>query len=298
MNECIEPFVLLDHEDPAVKAQVREYLAPHESHAMFILGNLRSARPTRLYAARLGGELVGVCGFYPTHRSLIPFSTERQVIRDLVAHFLSRHPRVDWMNGIDYCAEPAREVMLSMGHEPDNDPRQIFLELEGMPPEQPGEQACRLFCDEDAEQVALLLRALRPDLDPAAPVTNDELEKTRSNRARWVLVDEGRIVSTSATTGLGLRACQIIGVATDAAHRGRGFARAVCAKLVRSMAADGAETTVLFTNHNNAAARRCYEGLGFRVTGKYYVAKFKEPGRPGGDIVELGVDDSAHDLEK
>lgn len=268
----------IDHEDPAVKERLRGFLAPHEPHAMFILGNLRTNRKTDLYVAGNNGQWAGVCGYYGTFKSLIPFSTDQQVVRELVNHMASIHPEINWLNGIDYMAAPAYEQLLSLGYRPGNDPHQVFMELEGQPPPQAGESLCRLFRDDDAEQTVRVLRAMDPEKEPDAPVTQEELCQIRLNPDRWVLVQDDQVVSTAATSGMGIRACQIIGLATDAGYRRRGYASAVCAHLIRAMANRGARSSLLFTGHENFAAQRCYHGLGFRITGKYYVAKLTPPG--------------------
>lgn len=265
----------LDHQDPAVKERLREFLAPHEVHALFILGNLRSIRPqTNMYVAIRDGLWVGVCGYYGVHQSMNPFSTDPQVARQLVRHTAGLHPIIEYLTGIDYAAQPALEELQSLGYQCMNDPHQVFMELGGQPPPQEAEAQCRQMAPDDAEQVVRLLRVMW-DEDPATPITQEELDRVRLNPARWVLEADGRIVSTAATSGIGISACQIIGVATDPNHRRKGYARAVCAHLIRQMAAKGAQQTVLFTDVGNLAAQRCYQGLGFRIAGKYYVAKFK-----------------------
>ena len=94
------------------------------------------------------------------------------------------------------------------------------------------------------------------------------------NPLRHVLEDCGKIVSTASTNGLGLAAFQILGVATLPEARRQGYASAVCAALMRTMHSQGAKSCVVFTGLGNLAAQRCYEQLGFRITGEYYVAEF------------------------
>lgn len=267
----------IDHTDPAVKERLRTYLAPYESHALFLLGNLRGDLPATLYAASEGGQWAGICGYYDSFKSIIPFSLDRQAVRELVAHVAAAHGEILWCNGIDYIAEPALEVLSGLGYELDNDPHQVFLELDGLPPPQPGEELCRLIRAEDAERTVRVLRALKGG-NIGDPVTSKEKRQLLTNPDRWVLVQDGQVASTAAS-GLGIAACQIIGVATHPNYRQRGYARAVCACLIRAMTQRGAQRTVLFTDTGNAAAKRCYGSLGFQITGKYYVAKFK-PRKP------------------
>ena len=59
------------------------------------------------------------------------------------------------------------------------------------------------------------------------------------------------------------------------APRGRGYAKAVCAKLIREMTQKGTKGVVLSKGHENTSAIRCYEGLGFEINGSFYVAKLR-----------------------
>ena len=268
---------LLDPGSPAVRQRMVDYLAPHETRVMFILGNLRAGAPqTSFYLARRQDEWLGVAAYFGRHRSFMPFSLDAEVTRLLTRHVAGLHPQIEWLNGLQEIAAPALEELLRLGRQLVSDPRQVFMELDGLPPVQPWESLCRLQRPEDAPAVVRVLRFLGGG-DPDAPATERELANVRSNAQRWVLECEGQIAATAATSGLAIEACQIIGVATDPRYRRRGFARSVCARLVRDMAGEGARRTVLFTNVDNTAAQRCYQGLGFRVTGDYCLAKFKLP---------------------
>ncbi len=267
----------LDHGKALVRERIFEFLAPHETHNLFILGNLNAGFPdSHLYVARRGEHWLGIAGYYGRPRSLVPFSREPAVIRGLIRHIASRHSRITHINGIDYAAGPACEELRKLGYRPANDPDQVFLELEGTPPPQPHEELARPFQPEDAEAVARLARYVSGD-DPAAPVTEKQLRRVRRRRHQHVLFTAGKAVSIAGSNGKGIAAFQILGVATAPDYRNNGFARAVCASLIRSMAGLGVKRTVIFTARNNAAARHCYKGLGFRETGAYYVAKFDQP---------------------
>jgi len=124
----------------------------------------------------------------------------------------------------------------------------------------------------DHKAVALLLRSLN-NQPPDLPVTEEELRKVSMNPSCHVLAVGGEVVATAQTNGLGISAFQILGVATHAEHRNRGYARAVCASLIRVMWNAGARQSVLFTGFDNAAALACYEKLGFQAKGEYWVAR-------------------------
>lgn len=268
----------VDHTEPAVRERIVAFLAPHEAHALFILGNLMAGfAGSNLYVASRSGEWLGVAGFYEGPASLIPFSTDADVVRALVRHVAERRPDLRFMNGIDYVAEPAYDELLSLGFAPGNDPRQVFMERDGEPPPQRLEEHARPFAPEDAEAVARLMRHMRGAPDDGAPPTEKERASVLGAVARAVLVLDGRPVATASTNGLALRAFQVLGVVTHPDFRRRGCARAVCAALMREMRRRGAEKTVLFTGIENAAARACYKGLGFRETGGYYVARLRRP---------------------
>jgi predicted GNAT family acetyltransferase len=125
---------------------------------------------------------------------------------------------------------------------------------------------------DDRRTIAGLMRYLRGGT-PHAPVTDEEARRIGLNPLRYVLVADGQVVSTAATNGVGISAFQILGVATHAEHRGKGYAAAVCAALIRAMRKEGARQTIIFTGRGNAPALRCYGKLGFRPTGEYWVAK-------------------------
>jgi len=270
MNLCVEK---IDHEDPAVREKVYEFLAPHEPYCLFITGNLKMGFPgSHLYVARRGVDWLGVAGYYAGPKSLIPFSPEPEAVRVLIRHVAENHPVIDYLNAIASVAEPACDELRRLGYEITGDPRQIFMQLEGEPVPQPHQGLARLMTTADHRAVAGLLRYLRGE-PPKAPVTDEEVRRIGLNPLRYVLVADGQVVSTAATNGVGISAFQILAVATHQGHRNKGYARAVCAALIRAMRKKGARQTIIFTGRGNAAALRCYEKLGFQATGEYWVAK-------------------------
>jgi ribosomal protein S18 acetylase RimI-like enzyme len=270
----------LDHEQPEVQQRIFDYLAPHEPHALFLLGNLAAKFPgSHLYAARDAvGRWAGIVGYYEGPRSLVPFATDSSAAAALARHAVGRHPDIVWLNGPGFAARPALAEVQALGYALLNDPAQVFMErpLPDDPaelPRGPHEDHVRPMCEADAAAVARLLRELQGG-DDGSPLTADE--RARALRfGRWVLEAEGQIAATATTNGLGLRAFQILGVATHPGRRRCGYARSVCAALTRQMHAAGARHAVLFTGIRNVAARACYEGLGFAVTGDFLVAKLQ-----------------------
>lgn len=83
-------------------------------------------------------------------------------------------------------------------------------------------------------------------------------------RERGQLVSVAGVHVFSERYGVGALA----NVATAPTHRGRGLARAVCARLARELAAR-VPLVGLNVASANVAARRCYEALGFRALLRY-----------------------------
>jgi RimJ/RimL family protein N-acetyltransferase len=134
------------------------------------------------------------------------------------------------------------------------------------------EELARLTKPADYEEVARLHRYLH-NVPQDSPVTEDELRYVAMNPLCHVLALDDKVVSTASTNGIGLAAFQIIGVATPPELRNKGYARAVCASLIRTMWAAGARQCVLFTEIENLAAQACYRKLGFCAHGEYWMAK-------------------------
>jgi ribosomal protein S18 acetylase RimI-like enzyme len=266
----------LDHENAAIRQEIFAFLAEYEPHALFILGNLTMSFPqSHLYAAVKGGRWLGIAGYYAIPKALIPFSMDAGVTRALTRHVAAAHKPIQYINGIAYAAEPAYEELLQMGYQPDNNPHQVFMEMTGIPPLQQHEASARRMQEDDRAEIARLLRCLSGTWDEDLPPTVEELERTTLNPLRTAVTANGRIVATASTNGLGIRCYQILGVVTHPAHRRCGYARAAVAALMRSIADLGGCQAVLFTDQDNMAAQECYRGLGFKITGKYYVAKLK-----------------------
>lgn len=266
----------LDHENAAIRGKIFAFLTEYEPHSLFILGNLTMGFPqTYLYAAVEDGQWTGIAGYYALVKSYIPFSPDADVTRTLTRHIAAAHPQIEYVNGMDYAAEPAYEELLRIGYRPDNDPHKVFMEMTGLPPLQPWEASARQMQGGDRAEIARLLRCLGGTWDESRPVTEEEMERAGMNPLLTVITAHGRIVSTASTNGLGIRCYQVLGVATHPDFRGCGYAGSAVAALMRSMEKLGGRHAVLFTDYDNVSAQRCYRRLGFTATGRYYVAKLR-----------------------
>ena len=70
---------------------------------------------------------------------------------------------------------------------------------------------------------------------------------------------------------------QIGGVFTPPELRSRGYGRAVVAGSLLRVKPQGVRRSVLFTEHENLAAQRAYEAIGYRLVGDYHIAFLAEP---------------------
>ena len=268
----------VDHDSDPVRRRLIDYLTPYECQALFLIGNLVNGHAGAhfYYLARDGNRHLGLAGYFPRFRSASLFTEDPAITRTLVTHLTQCHPQIDFLTAVESVGIPACDQIYTLGYVPANDPRQTFMEL-AIPddfPQVPHEEHARPIEPRDGEAAAILMRSLQAP-DRTGPVTDAELERVLLNRERVVLEIEGQVVSTATTNGVGVHAFQILGVSTSPAHRNRGYARAVCAALIRRMQATrSARHAVLFTGLENAAAQRCYRSLGFRTTGTYYMAKF------------------------
>lgn len=279
VNPPVLQIQKVDHEQEEVRRALIGFLAERETHNLFILGNLMARFPgSHIYVASRHGRWAGVAGYYQTPKSIIPYSIDAEISRALVRHILGIHRPVEWLCGVGYAAGPALDEMKSCGFAVINDPRQVFMEAavdqEADIPQCPHEDLARFIKDRDGEKLVHLLRYLRRP-DEGSPVTDDEIHRALLNRQRLVIEMDGKLVSTAATNGVGIRAFQIIGVVTLPEYRRRGYARALCCALVRHAYRQGARRAALFTDIHNGAAQDCYRSLGFRVSDDYVVAQVR-----------------------
>ena len=239
------------------------YLTPHETRALFLLGNLRSCQPAVTYIAKENNRVVGVCGYYPTFQSCTIFSESSEASRMFAQTVLREHSSVTCLLGMSKMVEPAYAEFVALGRKPIIPPEMDFLELSmrNFKPFLLPEISIRRVTDQDVDTVARLHRLINHVIAMDAPITEEERAKVRTNDASFCLEVDGKIVTIANSNGLAIHAFQILGVATDPAYQRRGYAKAICSHLIRFMQKKGAEKAVLFTGKNNSAARKCYLDL-------------------------------------
>jgi ribosomal protein S18 acetylase RimI-like enzyme len=266
-----------DVNQESVRKELIAYLEPHESKALFLLGNLQSHfQPAFLYVAKEKNRLIGVCGYYPTFQSCTIFSESSAASKAFAQTVLKNHPSVIALTGMANMVQPAYDEFTSYGRKPTNIPRQDFFELtmKNFRPFFLSDVTIRPIAERDVDSAARLHRLIHhASMDD--PITEEERKRIRFSPVSFCLEMEERVVSVASSNGLAIHAFQILGVATDPSYQRRGYAKALCSYLIQFMQKSGAEKAIIFTGEENTAARKCYLDLGFQITDKYYVGLFE-----------------------
>jgi len=97
----------------------------------------------------------------------------------------------------------------------------------------------------------------------------DDVGLLHARGADWVLYDGATPVAYAAFNAMLPDIVQVGGVWTPPPLRGRGYGRAVVAGSLLAARKQGVQRAVLFADPANAAAKRAYLSLGFRVVGDY-----------------------------
>ena len=124
--------------------------------------------------------------------------------------------------------------------------------------------------------VAYMMEALHEKETPELwSSCRQSIERNHSEGILWVLLDGDRLVSMTAFNARLPDCVQVGGVWTPPELRDRGYARCAVAGSLLEARGKGAERAILFTD--DAAARRAYLALGFRVIGDYSFVFFESP---------------------
>jgi predicted GNAT family acetyltransferase len=91
-----------------------------------------------------------------------------------------------------------------------------------------------------------------------------------SSIIRWAGVEkDDRLVAVAGQEVEASGAAHLVSVCSDPDHRGMGYARAVCSRLVVDAALDGCPVTILEMYAANEAGRALYSSLGFTEAHRY-----------------------------
>jgi len=260
------------------KKKILDVLAKEEEQALFIVGNLKNEKlASHIYVAQENDKIVGVCGFYSTFKSCNIFSHDENVSRMLGMCVAKRHKEISAVLGMYDMAKPAYEEMIKLGMKRAVDePEAVFMELDmkNFVPYFSKKGKVKAIETQDVDAAILLLRQLH-NVPLDLPISDVERAKMNACAIKFCLYFNNKMVSIASSNGLAIKVFQILGVTTDKEFRGQGFAKAVCSHLITFMKKQGAAKAVLFTGKNNTSAIRCYQHLGFKITGKYFFANMQ-----------------------
>jgi [ribosomal protein S18]-alanine N-acetyltransferase len=97
----------------------------------------------------------------------------------------------------------------------------------------------------------------------------NEFERMLSERNTLVhRLRLGRTTIGFAVSRIGADEAEILSIAVDAGHRGKGFSRSLLLTHLGHLAARGVRTIFLEVEENNHPARRLYERAGFAIVGR------------------------------
>lgn len=295
-----EVRVLKPGDEPTLEA----FLKPRLASSMFLISGSRAfglddrnARGHASYAgAFVNGELVGVAAFSWTGTVLVqsPLEHLEAVVRTAIDEGKRRHDRgvrtiIGLMDQVD-----AVEAILNFptGEAVQIDERETLYELAldklVLPePLKSGQMKARPIeiCDADVVAAWTLAYRIEAVHDADTPQLRQEIhdgvmERCGSHQT-WVLEAEaddhfGPVAISSFNAAID-EAVQIGGVYTPPELRGRGFARAVVAAMLRHAHGQGVSQSILFTGMDNTPARRAYESLGYQPIDRFRLLRLRAP---------------------
>jgi ribosomal protein S18 acetylase RimI-like enzyme len=281
---------------PGDQAALEAFCLPRVDSSMFLIGNSRTAglvdrgRPYEgTYAAAFeGDEIVGVVAHYwnqmlmlqaPVHLDDLWRAAVRASGRP-IGGALGPNEQVVALKGLLGLDEPSTRIRM------DDAEKLYSLSLDDLiVPE--GLRSGRLVAQQiEALDIDLVVEwkigfSVESLNEEDTPALRERLrasvERSIGERRTWVLEDCGTPVATSGFNAAIREAVQIGGVYTPPEYRRRGYARAVVAASLLDARADGVETAILFTGHDNLPAQKAYVALGFRHIGEYRLLMLREP---------------------
>jgi hypothetical protein len=140
----------INHTEESVQQVIYEFLAPHETYCLFIIGNMKRNFPdSHIYLATRGSQYVGVAGYYEGFHSVIPFALDPEATRALIRHVTQQHKDIKVLGAVGTVAVPAYEELNRIGYSLVSDPHCAFMQLEAPPPPQKFETQARLIAEGD-----------------------------------------------------------------------------------------------------------------------------------------------------
>jgi ribosomal protein S18 acetylase RimI-like enzyme len=261
------------------------YLLGDETANTFMLGNLlyygvendrRTLRRGEYWGYYGGGALMGVTAYFNNAQCML-YYTDDTLLRQMAEDILSS--RASLLLGSDQCVRPILP-MLSGAQGSLYAHSQLFMERPGDAP--------AIACDgryefDDARGKRdnravqdFILRCMREGFGfNVSRGTVHRLLREKTQYEPYLLMkDGGKYVAQAHIQARTPGFCQIGGVCTLPEERRRGYAKTAVMKLTGMIAQDGGRVPCLVVNDDNSAARRMYEAMGFKETGRLILVDF------------------------
>jgi len=117
-----------------------------------------------------------------------------------------------------------------------------------------------------------------PDNAETRRRARDLIQQEISSGHLFVLCgDDEALLAMSGFNAVAAQTVQIGGVYTPTSQRAKGYGRAVVAGSLALARSEGMTRSVLFTGHDNHAAQRAYEALGYQHVGEFGMKFLDEP---------------------
>jgi uncharacterized protein len=271
------------------EAELEGFLVAHADSSMFLRANVLRAgivdrgEPLQAtyVAARVAGQIVAVAAH--AWNGMVIVQGRADAIGDAARAAVERSGRdVKGFSG-PYAQVVAARAGLGLGdrHAALDSREDLFAlaldQLRVPPPLADGRWSCRHPVAEDRLQLARWSYAYEIEALGVTPTPEREQRALQDHEPRpstWVLVAEGKLAARSGFNAELPDAVQIGGVYTPPELRGRGYGRAVVAGSLVDARARGVQRSILFTAHDNIAARSAYLALGYRIVGDYGLVLF------------------------
>jgi GNAT superfamily N-acetyltransferase len=273
----------------ADQAELDRFLCAHADSSMFLRANSRNAglvdrgEPLQgtYVAARDGGDIIAVAA--SCWNGMVIVQGRADAVGDAARDAVARSGRaVKGFSG-PYAQVVAARAALGVAQRPaklDSREDLFALALDDLRVPAPladGRWICRHPIVSDQPLLGRWSYEYEIEALGVAPDPERELRALASFDERpsaWVLVVDDQPVARSGFNAELPDCVQIGGVYTPPALRRRGYARAVVAGSLVDARARGVTRSILFTPHDNLAARTAYLALGYQIVGDYGLVLF------------------------
>ncbi|MGZ4442390.1 MAG: GNAT family N-acetyltransferase [Nocardioidaceae bacterium] len=225
-----------------------------------------------------GGELVSVCH---SGANLVPVEATPDALAAFASRAVGQGRRCATIGGpADDVAELWRHLEPHWGRPRDTRWNQPHMEISAAPRVAP-DRLVRRTTRADLDALYPACVAMYTEELGVSPETGGGRELYRARVAQLISkgwsfarIEDGRVVFKAEVAAATPYACQVQGVYVAPDRRGERLAVAGMAAVVDHALRDIAPVVSLYVNDHNVPARRAYESVGFRETGRFATVMF------------------------